>query len=141
MIHVSRQSKRATLPTRGSIHAAGWDLFASEETVVPANGKAIVPTGIVIAIPLGHYGRVAPRSGLAWTKHVNIGAGVIDADYRGVIGVVIFNHSKEDLILKHKDRIAQLIIEKINTDILVEVPLDTLHATDRNQGSFGSTGV
>jgi len=141
MIHVSRQSEYATIPTRGSIHAAGWDLYASEETVVPANGKAIVSTGIVIAIPLGHYGRVAPRSGLAWTKHVDIGAGVIDADYRGVIGVVIFNHSKDDLKIKYKDRVAQLILEKINTDILVEVPLDALNSTDRNQNAFGSSGV
>ena len=141
MIHVSRQTEFATIPTRGSIHAAGWDLYASEETIVPANGKAIVPTGIVVAIPLGHYGRVAPRSGMAWTKHVDIGAGVIDADYRGAIGVVIFNHSKDDLKITYKDRIAQLIIEKINTDLLVEVPLDTLNATERNYSGFGSSGV
>jgi dUTP pyrophosphatase len=141
MIQVSRQSERATLPTRGSIHAAGWDLYASEETNVPANGKAIVSTGIVIAIPLGHYGRIAPRSGMAWTKHVNVGAGVIDADYRGVIGVVIFNHSKDDLNIKYKDRVAQLIIEKINTNILVEVPWDILNTTERNRNAFGSSGV
>ena len=63
--------------------------------------------------PAGCYGRVAPRSGLAWKKHIDVGAGVIDSDYRGNVGVVLFNHADQDLQVHHGDRIAQLILERI----------------------------
>ena len=70
--------------------AAGYDIASAEETVVPAKGKTVVKTGISIAVPDGCYGRLAPRSGLAVRKYIDVGAGVIDADYRGEIGVVLF---------------------------------------------------
>lgn len=69
---------------------------SAHDTVIPAQGKVIVPTDISIAIPAGHYGRVAPRSGLAVKHHLDCGAGVVDADYRGPVGVVMFNFSKVD---------------------------------------------
>ena len=90
-------------------------------------------------IPVTCYGRIAPRSGLAWKKHIDVGAGVIDADYRGNVGVVLFNHGEEDLQVKRGDRIAQLILEKISYADIVEV--DDLDATARGDGGFGSTGV
>lgn len=129
------------IPTRGSEHAAGWDLYASENVVVPKNGKAIIPTGIYIAIPTGYYGRVAPRSGMSWKKHTDIAAGVIDSDYRGAIGVVMFNHSSEDLQINVHDRVAQLIIEKINMSPLKEVDYMDLDKTERGEGAYGSTGI
>ena len=64
---------------------------------IKAGGKELCKTGISIKMPPGVYGRVAPRSGLAWKKHIDVGAGVIDADYRGNVGVVLFNHGEEDL--------------------------------------------
>ena len=129
------------LPTRGSEKAAGWDLYAAESTMVPANGKAIIPTGLYIAIPDGYYGRIAPRSSMSWKKHTDIGAGVVDSDYRGEIGVVMFNHGNQDLEINLHDRVAQLVIEKINTAKLVEVELEELDTTVRGAGAFGSTGI
>lgn len=82
---------------------------------------------------------VAPRSGLAWKHSIDVGAGVIDADYRGPVGVILFNHSDVDFDIKAGDRIAQLIIEKIVTPDVTEV--DDLDATVRGSGGFGSTGV
>ena len=81
----------------------------------------------------------APRSGLAWKKHIDVGAGVIDADYRGCVGVVLFNHSAEDLEVKRGDRVAQLILERIETPPVEEVT--ELDDTERGAGGFGSTGV
>lgn len=130
-----------TMPTRGSAKAAGWDLYASKDTVIPAQGKGLIQTGIHIIIPDGYYGRIAPRSGMSWKFHTDIGAGVIDSDYRGTLGVVLFNHSNKDLTIKTKDRVAQLIIEKINTAQLLEVHYDLLDNTLRGDGAFGSTGV
>ncbi|MDA9216467.1 dUTP diphosphatase [bacterium] len=129
------------IPTRGSEYAAGWDLYASENIIVPKNGKAIIPTGIHIAIPVGYYGRVAPRSGMSWKKHTDIAAGVIDSDYRGAIGVVMFNHGSEDLQINVHDRVAQLIIEKINMSQLREVNWIDLDETERGAGAYGSTGI
>ena len=130
----------ALIPTRGSEEAAGWDLYSSENILVPKNGKAIIPTGISIAIPKGYYGRIAPRSGLSRKKHTDIGAGVIDSDYRGEIGIVMFNHSNENLEINIHDRVAQLIIEKINTNELIEVSMNDLNKTERGEAGFGSTG-
>ena len=144
-----------------------YDLCSATETKVPARGKALVPTDLSIAIPEGTYARVgnfslscvlkvllsvfwsfsemgicdyvAPRSGLAWKHSIDVGAGVIDADYRGPVGVILFNHLDIDFEVKVGDRIAQLIIEKILTPDVIEV--EDLDATVRGEGGFGSTGV
>merc|ERR1712207_58772 len=100
---------------RGSEHAAGFDLAASEAAVVKSGGKAIVKTGLSIAIPWGTYARLAPRSGLAAKRMLHVGAGVVDFDYRGEVGVVLFNHGSEDFEVAPGDRVAQLILEKICT--------------------------
>nr|POF06811.1 deoxyuridine 5'-triphosphate nucleotidohydrolase [Quercus suber] len=111
---------------------------SATETKVPARGKALVPTNLSIAIPEGTYACVVPRSGLAWKHSIDVGAGVIDADYRGPVGVMLFNHSDVDFEVKVGDRIAQLIIEKIVTPDVIEV--EDLDATVRGEGGFGSTG-
>lgn len=129
----------ATLPTRGSALAAGYDLSASEAAVIPKGGRAVVSTGLSISVPLGCYGRVAPRSGLAVKKGIDVGAGVIDSDYRGIVGVVLFNFGEENVTISPGDRIAQLIIERIATPRVVEVV--SLDETDRGAAGFGSTGV
>lgn len=139
VLKVKKLSERAILPTRSSEFAAGYDLASASDIVIPARGKGIAPTDLAIAVPAGTYGRVAPRSGLAWKKFVDIGAGVIDADYRGNVGVVLFNHGAEDLEIKRGDRIAQLVLECILTPDVVEV--EELDDTARGAGGFGSTGV
>ena len=140
VLRVKRLSENAVLPVRGSGLAAGYDLASAEDVVVPARGKAIAKTDLAMAIPLGHYGRIAPRSGFSWKKHTDIGAGVIDADYRGNVGVVIFNHSDEDISVSQGDRVAQLIIEQISTPVVEDVEGE-LDDTDRGEGGFGSTGM
>jgi hypothetical protein len=84
----------------------------------------------------------APRSGLAWKKHIDVGAGVVDYDYRGPVGVVLFNHGTEDFGVSRGDRVAQLILERISMAAVVEVEEGgELPETKRGQGGFGSTGV
>src|SRR3954464_7327535 len=78
-----RLSPGAILPSRGSSGAAGYDLSSAKDVLIPARGKGLCPTDLSIALPEGTYGRVAPRSGLAWKNSIDTGAGVIDADYRG----------------------------------------------------------
>ncbi|KAL2504107.1 Deoxyuridine 5'-triphosphate nucleotidohydrolase [Abeliophyllum distichum] len=138
-LRVKKLSEKAILPSRASPLSAGYDLSSASETKVPARGKALIPTDLSIAIPEGTYARIAPRSGLAWKHSIDVGAGVIDADYRGPVGVILFNHSDVDFEVKAGDRIAQLIIEKIVNPEVTEV--DDLDSTVRGSGGFGSTGV
>jgi len=109
-----------------------------KKKVVPARGKALVDTQLSIAVPPGTYGRVAPRSGLASKFMIDTGAGVVDADYRGVIFVLLFNYSDKDFQVEEGDRIAQIIIERIYTPEVREV--NDLEATARGTNGFGSTG-
>ena len=132
-------SEHAFLPTKGSKLAAGYDLKSAYDYIIPANGKVIAKTDLAIRVPDGTYGRVAPRSGLAAKNHIDIGAGVVDQDYTGNVGVVMFNHAGEDFEIKKGDRIAQFICEKIEYPELEEVA--SLVATDRGEGGFGSTGT
>jgi len=97
-----------------------------------------VKTDIAVAIPPGFYGRIAPRSSLAWKSHIDVGAGVVDEDYRGPVGVVLFNLGNAPFKINKGDRIAQLVLTKITTPPVEEV--DDLNATARAEGGFGSTG-
>lgn len=134
-----RLSAHAVLPSRGSPCAAGLDLSAAHDFVIPARGKGLVKTDLAVEIPFGWYGRVAPRSGLALKQHIDVGAGVIDSDYRGNVGVVLFNHADQDFSIAKGDRIAQLIIEKCLICDVVEVA--ELQESVRGDGGYGSTGV
>lgn len=130
-------------PSRGSAEAAGYDIYASEPTVIPANGRALVSTALAIICPLGTYGRIAPRSGLAVKHGISTGAGVIDADYRGEVKVLLFNHNDKDFQIEKGDRIAQLILERIYTpdlQVLDDEAWETEKSTERGAGGFGSTG-
>ncbi|RIA92530.1 dUTPase-like protein [Glomus cerebriforme] len=138
-LSVKRLSPKAKVPKRSSIKAAGYDLYSASDTVIPAKGKALVPTDLAIVVPEGTYGRVAPRSGLAMKNFIDCGGGVIDADYRGPVGVILFNHSEEDYKVKEGDRVAQLILERIYTPDIIEV--EELDETERGNRGFGSTGL
>ena len=118
---MKRVNKNAKLPVRGTSGVAGYDLAVAEAAVVPAHGKCLVKTGLAMALPPGCYGRIAPRSGLALKKFIDVGAGVIDADYRGEVGAVLFNFGNEDFVVNMGDRIAQLIFEKIKTPEIKEI--------------------
>lgn len=113
-LQVKFLSSTAKAPTRGSAHAAGYDLYAAKPTTVPARGKVLVDTDISVAVPAGTYGRVAPRSGLASKHSIDVGAGVIDADYRGPLKVLLFNFSETDFKVEEGERVAQLIVERVS---------------------------
>ncbi|XP_012670262.2 deoxyuridine 5'-triphosphate nucleotidohydrolase, mitochondrial isoform X2 [Clupea harengus] len=138
VLRFAKLTKNATVPTRGSSKAAGYDLYSAYDYTIGPMDKAIVKTDIQIAVPSGCYGRVAPRSGLAVKYFIDVGAGVVDEDYRGNVGVVLFNFNKETFEVKKGDRIAQLICEMICYPDLLE--LETLDETERGEGGFGSTG-
>mgnify|MGYP000963340248 CR=1 FL=1 len=120
-LRVKKLDPKAFIPTKGSEHAAGYDLYSIEQIIIPPNSKALVSTGISMAIPVGNYGRVAPRSGLACKNFIDVGAGVVDADYRGEVKVLLFNFAKEEFKVSVGDRIAQLIIEKYTRTEIEEV--------------------
>ncbi|BFZ58096.1 Translin-1 [Savitreella phatthalungensis] len=131
----------ARAPTRGSALAAGYDMYASESCVVGCGGgRTLVKTGVAMAVPADCYGRVAPRSGLAVKSGIATGAGVIDADYRGEVRILLFNHHpSQDFQINTGDRIAQLVLERIYTpDLHVVQDLDE---SVRGAGGFGSTGT
>ncbi len=133
-----RLAERAVLPTRGSAAAAGLDLFSIEPVVIGEGDRVLVRTGLAVAIPEGHYGRVAPRSGLATRHGLDVLAGVIDADYRGEILCLLINTGNEPIELAAGSKICQLILEKIITPVAAWA--DDISETARGAGGFGSTG-
>jgi len=137
-LQFKRLDERATLPVRGSVASAGLDLFCIEEIRLEPKTRILARTGIAVAIPVGYYGRVAPRSGLAVKNGIDVLAGVIDSDYRGELCCALLNTGDEAVVLAPGSRICQLIIEKIITPEPVWVA--DLDNTSRGDGGFGSTG-
>ena len=129
---------KAILPARGSASAAGLDLYSIEVVSLTPHERKLVRTGLAVAIPEGHYGRVAPRSGLATKNGIDVLAGVIDADYRGEIQCLLHNTGDETVELPAQTKVCQLIIEKIITP--APVWTDKLPDTVRGDAGFGSTG-
>jgi dUTP pyrophosphatase len=138
-LKIKKLSEHAIPPSRSHVTDAGWDLFSAYDYEIPPHGKELVKTDIAVAVPNGTYGRVAPRSSLAWNHHIDVGAGVVDSGYRGNVGVVLFNHSDKSFKIGRGDRVAQLILEKIVDKVYLQV-VDDLDATERGEGGFGSTG-
>src|SRR6056300_1944338 len=137
-LRVKKLSYDAIIPTRGSGGAVGYDIYSTDEVLIPPAHRALVGSGVAIVLPAGCYGRVAPRSGLAVKNGIQVGAGVIDPDYTGEVKVVLFNHSHADFLIKKGDRIAQLILERCETPRVEEI--GALEETERGAGGFGSTG-
>lgn len=133
-----RLHPQAKLPTRGSKYSAGLDLYSIESLLIAARARVTVRTGLSVAIPRGFYGRVAPRSGLAVKHGLDVLAGVIDSDYRGEIICALINHGDDPLEIEAGMRIAQLIIESIETP--TPTWSEDLSETKRGSGGFGSTG-
>ncbi|CAD6192445.1 unnamed protein product [Caenorhabditis auriculariae] len=132
--------KNAKVPKYGTAEAAGADLSSNEDCVIPAKGKRRVATGIRVEIPKGYYGRIAPRSGLALKNFIDVGAGVLDSDYRGEISVLLYNFDDKDFEIKVGDRICQMVMEKFAQSKFVEV--EELSETERGDCGYGtSVGV
>lgn len=133
------------VPRRGTSYSAGYDLNASESCVVPARSHKLVKTGLKVILPKNTYGRIASRSGLSLKHGIEVGAGVVDEDYRNEIKVILYNHTDTDFMVNEEDRIAQFIVEKImypttkiedsNGNV---IPYDTTFK--KRTGGFESTG-
>ncbi len=142
-VQVKKLNGRAVLPTRGSSHAAGCDLYAclDADVVVAPQGTAMIPTGLSLALPEGTFGAVFARSGLAAREGLRPAncVGVVDSDYRGELMVALHNDSGAARTVVHGERVAQLVL-------LPYLPMefeetDALPETARGAGGFGSTGV
>jgi dUTP pyrophosphatase len=147
-LRVKLLRKGAKAPTRGTSRSAGVDLYAclgdqddSTASVVISNGhRAVIPTGVAVVIPEGHVGLCCPRSGLARHQGLTVlnAPGVIDEDYVGELGVIVINTDSATHVIKHGDRIAQLVITPVvytKVEIVNDLPV-----TERGARGFGSTG-
>lgn len=141
-INIINKSQHA-LPSYETIASAGMDLRANltESVVLQPMDRMLIPTGLFIELPIGYEAQVRPRSGLALKKGITClnSPGTIDADYRGEVGVILANLSKEPFTVENGERIAQMVIAKHERAELVEVA--ELSITERGAGGFGSTGV
>ncbi|MEQ1769339.1 MAG: dUTP diphosphatase [Devosia sp.] len=132
------------LPRQQTSGAAGFDLLAAlphgETTSIAPGKRATIPCGFAMALPKGYEGQVRPRSGLAAKHGVTVlnAPGTIDADYRGEVQVILINHGDADFAIARGDRIAQLVVAPVNAVRFSEQ--ESLDATDRGSGGFGSTG-
>lgn len=138
-----RHSDGLPLPHYQTEHSAGVDLYAAigGEVTIEAGTWKLIPTGIAVAIPEGYEGQVRPRSGLALKHGVGMlnAPGTIDADYRGEVGIILFNFSEKAFTIHRGDRIAQLVVAKVAKAAFRRV--DALNETARGAGGFGHTGV
>jgi dUTP pyrophosphatase len=140
-IKIVNHSKHA-LPAYGTARSAGMDLRAnlSQPLTLAAGARALVPTGLFIALPQGYEAQIRPRSGLALKHGITLlnTPGTIDADYRGEIGVIMVNLSQEDFVINDGERIAQMVVARHET--VVWEPCGELDDTERGAGGFGHTG-
>ena len=131
------------LPAYETAHAAGADLLAAvdADVILKPGGRALIPTGLTIALPEGYEAQVRPRSGLAARDGVTVlnSPGTIDADYRGEVKVILINHGEAPFVVKRGMRIAQMVVAPVARVAWAEV--DTLPETARGAGGFGSTGL
>ena len=138
-LNIIKRHPDAVIPTQGSKHAAGFDLYSIQDITIPPNHVGIVDTGISTIFPPQTYGRIASRSGLSAKHSIEVGGGVIDPDYTGNIKVILYNFGSTSFDIKPKDRIAQLIIEKY---LAPPITVSTnLPKSERAEKGFGSTGL
>ena len=129
----------ACMPTHATSKSVGLDLYSPTNVLIPAHDKVLVDLGIALQIPMGYYGWIASRSGLAIHHHIHVGAGVVDPDYIGSIHVLlIVLLSSQDHVIEKNHRIAQMILEKVAYPIICEVSQMLL--TEHGAKGFGSTG-
>jgi len=140
-VHIHQMDAALPLPGYARPGDAGLDLYAAETVTLAPGARALVPTGIALAIPPGFAGLVLPRSGLALRHGVTVlnTPGLIDAGYRGEIKALLINHGQEPVTLSRGDRIAQLVVQRVEHITLT--PVSELAKSARGAGGFGSTGA
>lgn len=137
-IKLSKDANKTYIPSYGTKGAAGADLYAATSVTIPSGGRCLIPTGVSVEIPEGHFCYVMGRSGNTIKKGLHVALGLVDEDYRGEIGVMAFNQSGDTISFAKGDRVAQLVIIPYPKVEFVEV--DELSDTERGTGGYGSTG-
>jgi dUTP pyrophosphatase len=140
-LKIQRTVDDIKMPNYANPGDAGMDIYSSVSMVLKPGEHKLIPTGIKIALPKGHEAQIRPKSGLALKHGLSIvnTPGTIDEGYRGEIGVIVINHGKEDFEVKKNEKIAQMVINKVECLEVEEV--ENLDQTDRGEGGFGSSGV
>jgi len=141
-VEFAKLSPEAIIPTQGSPQAAGWDLYALEETIVRRNVSSMIKTGLAIAIPMGWEGQIRCRSSLGKKGMIMPnGIGTIDSDYRGELMVLAtWIGEGDEFVVQKGERVAQILFSKVPTVKFVERKLEDLGSTQRGKGGFGSSG-
>ncbi len=143
MVHlkISRIDKEVNLPGYAHEGDAGLDLYAAENCILKPGERKLVSTGIKLALPSGYEAQIRPRSGLALKHGLSVvnTPGTIDSGYRGLVGVILINHGKEDFAVEKNMKIAQMVINRVENAKIEEV--EELDDTSRGEGGFGSTGI
>ncbi len=136
-------AKDLPVPSYESAHAAGMDIRAAvtERMIIWPGGRALVPTGLKIELPVGYEAQIRPRSGLAIREGITLlnSPGTIDADYRGEVKIIMINHGDREFEIHRGDRIAQMVIAPVTRVTMQET--EVLEESERGEGGFGSTGV
>jgi dUTP pyrophosphatase len=142
-VKIVRLNKQASLPVYATAHAAGMDISAciDEPITLEPFTTALIPSGFALELPEGYEAQLRPRSGLALRSMISLPntPATIDADYRGEVKVILINYGKEPFIVRHGDRIAQMVIARVEQVRFEEV--DELGSTVRGEGGFGHTGT
>ncbi len=140
-IRIKKIKENAILPHYAHDGDAGVDLYSTEDYVLKPGQRILVSTGVIIAVPQGYEAQIRPKSGLALNHGISVcnSPGTIDSGYRGEIGVIAINHSKEEFKIEKGTKIAQLVFNKIEKAEFEEVK--SLDNTKRGHGGFGSTGL
>ena len=128
----------ACMPTRATSKSVGLDLYSPTKVLISAHNKVLVDMGVAVQIPMGYYGWIASRSGLAIYHHIHVGAGVVDPDYTGSIHVLLMNFSSQDHVIEKHHWIAQMILEKVAYPVICEA--SQMLPTECGAKGFGSTG-
>ncbi|HHE31262.1 MAG TPA: dUTP diphosphatase [Chlorobaculum parvum] len=142
-VKIVRLNEKASFPVYATAHAAGMDVSAclDASVTIEPSASALISTGLAIELPEGYEAQLRPRSGLALHHLVSLpnSPATIDADYRGEVGVILINHGREPFTVNHGDRIAQMVVSKVDRVAFEEV--DALSDTARGEGGFGHTGI
>jgi deoxyuridine 5'-triphosphate nucleotidohydrolase len=136
-LYIKKLHPNAIIPSRQSELAAGYDMCTMEKVSISPLSRQLVSTGIAMTVPEGTYGPLASRSGLSVKNGLHVGAGVIDRDYTGEVKILLINISNDQIDIDENERVAQLIIMKIDIPCIVEV--EELTDTIRGSNGFGST--
>ena len=126
------------MPTCATSKSVGLDLYSPTNVLIPAHDKILVDLEIAFQIPMGYYGQIASRSGLAIHHHIHVGAGVVDPDYTGSVHVLLMNFSSQDHVIEKNHHIAQMILEKVAYPVICEV--SQMLPTECGANGFGSMG-